>query len=155
MDTVKELLGEKLCAEVRVKLGGKGLIIDDGMLIPKHRFDCVNVSLREHKNLVAELRAENAELRVMTAATEAAARECERLRRELRVMELIAAAKPKNYMAVRSNINAGELTGKKLDGSVRRRIAELKKSDPYLFYGQQSYRLVPVGKFAEAETENE
>ena len=59
-------------------------------------------------------------------------------------MELIILSKPKNFNAVRSNIEVGESTGKKLDSVVNRRISELKKTDPYLFYGEQKYRLIPV-----------
>ena len=154
MNTVKELLGEELYEKVREKLGDdRGLIIDDGMLIPKHRFDCINISLREHKKLVADLREENSALRQKAEKTEELERECKRLSRELRIAELITCSKPRNYEAVRSNIHAGEFTGKRLDAAVRRQLTELKKSDPYLFFGERLYRLVPVDESAATEIE--
>lgn len=154
MNTVEELLGDDLYKEVQDKLGGnKGLIIDDGMLIPKHRFDCINISLREHKKLAADLRGENAELRQKAERADELERKCAGLERELRIAELIARSKPKNYDAVRSNIQAGEFTGKRLDAVVKRRLTELKKSDPYLFFGERLYRLVPVDESAISEIE--
>lgn len=155
MNTVKELLGDRLYAEVQKKLGNRGLMIDDGMLIPKHRFDCINISLREHKKLVAELRAENTDLRGNAERAAELARECAELQRELRIAELTAQAKPKNYVAVRSNIHAGEHTGKRLDASVRKQLTALRKSDPYLFFGERAYRLVPVDDPAASITEKE
>ena len=154
MNTVKELLGEELYEKVREKLGDdRGLIIDDGMLIPKHRFDCINISLREHKKLAADLREENAELRQKAERADGLERKSAGLERELRIAELIARSKPKNYDAVRSNIQAGEFTGKRLDAVVKRRLTELKKSDPYLFFGERLYRLVPVDESAISEIE--
>ena len=154
MNTVKELLGEELYEKVREKLGDdRGLIIDDGMLIPKHRFDCINISLREHKKLAADLRGENAELRQRAERADELERKCAGLERELRIAELIARSKPKNYDAVRSNIQAGEFTGKRLDAVVKRRLTELKKSDPYLFFGERLYWLVPVDESAISEIE--
>lgn len=154
MNTVKELLGEELYKEVQDKLGGnKGLMIDDGMLIPKHRFDCINISLREHKKLVQELREENEKLRSQAARVDKAERERDELARELTVARLIAKAKPRNYDAVRSNIKAGEFTGKRLETVVKKRLTELKKSDPYLFFGERLYRLIPVDESAVTEIE--
>ena len=154
MNTVKELLGEELYEKVREKLGDdRGLIIDDGMLIPKHRFDCINISLREHKKLVQELREENEKLRSQAARVDKAERERDDLARELTVARLIARAKPRNYDAVRSNIKAGEFTGKRLEAVVKKRLTELKKSDPYLFFGERLYRLIPVDESAVTEIE--
>lgn len=154
MNTVEEILGKDLYDKVREKLGNdRGLIIDDGMLIPKHRFDCINVSLREHKQLVQKLREENQRLLVLIKDLENLKEENRELKREKRITELIISAKPKNFNAVRSNIEAGESTGKKLDTLIKRRISELKKTDPYLFYGEQKFRLVPVDEPAETEIE--
>ena len=52
MDELVKLLGNELYSQVKSKIGERGLIIDTGMLIPKHRFDCVNISLKEHKQTV-------------------------------------------------------------------------------------------------------
>lgn len=38
----------------------KKTLIDDGKFIPKHRFDCINLSLKEHKELVRELESSQA-----------------------------------------------------------------------------------------------
>lgn len=157
MSTVKELLGEELYGKVRSKLGTeKGLIIDDGMLIPKHRFDCINLSLKEHKQLAAELRERLTASEAKLNHVKETERELEKLKKEYRILELILESKPKNYAAVRANINADGPIGKKTDSSVRKQIAALKKSDSYLFYNdEQLYRLVPVGRAAQTEPENE
>lgn len=152
MNTVEKILGAELYEKVKLKLGNnKGLVIDDGMLIPKHRFDCINISLREHKILVDKLREENRQLSEKVTDTESLKLENITLKREMRIAELIICAKPKNFKAVRSNIEAGESTGKRLDCLVTKRIKELKKTEPFLFYGEQKYRLVPVGEPAETE----
>lgn len=62
MQSLNEILGDELLSEVTTRLNGKKIIIDDGMIIPKHRFDCVNVSLRDHKQKVAQLSEENRKL---------------------------------------------------------------------------------------------
>lgn len=139
MSTVKELLGEDLYAQVESRLGNNSLIVDDGKLIPKHRFDCINISLKEHKKLVAELR-EKAD------GYDAAKLELEAAKTELKVLNLVMFARPKNCIAVRANINIGSVTGKKLEREVKKQLAELKEKDPYLFIDDTEclYRLVPV-----------
>lgn len=139
MSTVKEILGEELYAQVADKLDGRNLIVDDGKLIPKHRFDCINISLKEHKMLVAELREKaNAYDEVKLKLDDA--------KNELNVLNLIMRSRPKNCIAVRANINVESVTGKKLEREVNKQLAELKATDPYLFIDdtQCVYKLVPV-----------
>lgn len=139
MSTVKEILGEELYAQVADKLGDKSLIIDDGKLIPKHRFDCINISLKEHKQLVSELREK-------ANAYDEIKRELDTLKTELDVLNIVMRWRPKNCIAVRANINVGSLTGKKLEREVNKQLTELKKSDPYLFVDDAEcvYKLVPL-----------
>ena len=139
MSTVKELLGEDLYAQVESRLGNNSLIVDDGKLIPKHRFDCINISLKEHKKLVAELR-EKAD------GYDAAKHELEAAKTELTVLNLVMLARPKNCIAVRANIRVGSVTGKKLEREINKQLAELKEKDPYLFIDDTEclYRLIPV-----------
>ena len=157
MSMVKELLGEELYGKVRLKLGkDKGLLIDDGMLIPKHRFDCVNISLKEHKQLAAELKERLGVSEARLKSAEETTRELDKLKKEYRILEIILQAKPKNYIAVRANINADAPAGKNPDNAIRKQIAALKKSDPYLFYDEgQLYRLVPAGRAVQTEPDNE
>ena len=139
MDAVKEILGEELYAQVANRLGGRSIIIDDGKLIPKHRFDCINISLKEHKQLVAELRQK-------ASAYDAAKLELDSVKKELQILRLIMRSRPKNFIAVMANINVGSLTGKRLEREVNKQPAALKASDPYLFVDDTEcvYRLVPV-----------
>lgn len=44
------------------KIAFERTLIDDGKFIPKHRFDCINLSLKEHKVQVAQLKEVNADL---------------------------------------------------------------------------------------------
>ena len=62
MDELEKLLGLELFTRLKQKLGEIKLLIDDGKLIPKHRFDCINLSLKDHKEQVKELREKNATL---------------------------------------------------------------------------------------------
>lgn len=53
MDTqLNEILGSELFEQVKTKLGDKKLILDDGKIIPKHRFDEINDALKSQKELV-------------------------------------------------------------------------------------------------------
>ena len=139
MTTVRELLGEELYAAVADRLGGRSIIVDDGKLIPKHRFDCINISLKEHKQLVSELR-EKAD------AYDRTERELQKIRTELDVYNIVMRSRPKNCIAVRANIKVGTLTGKKLERAVNKQLDALRASDPYLFIDDTEtvYRLVPV-----------
>jgi len=51
VDDLKGLLGEELFSQLTAKLGDKKLLIDDGKMIPKHRFDEVSDSLKTQKEL--------------------------------------------------------------------------------------------------------
>ena len=157
MSTVKELLGEELYLKVQSKLGSnKGLIIDDGMLIPKHRFDCINLSLREHKKTVAELRENISDMKASAEKGEHLQTALDLAKTELETQKIVFNAKPKNYKAVLSLINTDGLTGKKLDASLKKQVSEIKKAEPYLFYdAPQLYKLVPVSQSGQTEFENE
>jgi hypothetical protein len=50
MDELKKLLGDELFKQVETKLGDKKLLIDDGKLIPKTRFDEVNEKMKSYVN---------------------------------------------------------------------------------------------------------
>ena len=52
---LKEILGEELFSQVSEKLGDKKLLIDDGTMIPKSRFDEVNNQKKEYKEQVDTL----------------------------------------------------------------------------------------------------
>lgn len=52
---LKELLGEELYKQVMAKAGDKKLMIDDGKMIPKSRFDDVNIQKNELKDQVDNL----------------------------------------------------------------------------------------------------
>ncbi len=139
MGTVREALGEELYARVTDKLGGKKVIVDDGRFIPKHRFDCINISLKEHKQLAADLQEK-------ANAYDKLKREFDAAKIELDVLNLIMRSRPKNCIAVRANIKVGTFTGKKLERAVNMQLDALRASDPYLFIDDTEtvYRLVPV-----------
>ena len=62
MAELKDLLGEELFNQVTSKLGDKKLVLDEGNLIPKYRFDEVNES---KKNLQTLLEQNNKELETL------------------------------------------------------------------------------------------
>ena len=157
MNTVESILGKELYGRVQEKLGtDKGLMIDDGMSIPKHRFDCINICLKDHKKLVADLRQENERIKARLGALDEIESELKELKAERCILELIMQAKPRNYAAVLSLIRATGLIGKKLEAAVRKQLLQLKETEPYLFYEtEQLYRLVPVSPPAQTELRNE
>lgn len=52
---LKELLGEELYKQIMAKAGDKKIIIDDGKMIPKSRFDDVNIQKNDLKEQVDKL----------------------------------------------------------------------------------------------------
>lgn len=145
METLEKILGNELFVKIQAKLGDKNLIIDDGMLIPKHRFDCINNNLREVKKLVSDLQDENARLKVNISKLEILENELKQLKSERTIFEIVLQHKPKNYFAVRPLLNIHLSTGQRLETMVKKQITAIKQTDPYLFYEcEQTYRLVPI-----------
>lgn len=92
---LENLLGKDLLAQVRQKLGNAKLLVDDGKLIPKHRFDCINISLKEHKERVRELTAVGEELKQKLQAIDNLSNRLRRLERENRILaESVSALLP-------------------------------------------------------------
>ena len=157
MQTVKHIHGEELFEKVQAKLGAnRGLLIVNGMLIPKYRFDCVNVSLHEHKRKVALLEQNLTAANERIADYERLRNACEAAETELLILRTILAEKPKNCFAVRALIECGKLTGSKLVATIRKELKRLRQSEPYLFYGEdRTFRLVPVSQSAFTELTDE
>ena len=154
MDTVEELQGERFYDEMRKTSGGnKGIAADDGMFVPAHRFDCVNIGLHELKTLVADLREENSALRQKAERADELERICSGLKRKLRVAELMARAKRRGRDVALPDIYACGFTGKRRDVVVKKRLAELDTGAPYLFFGERLYRLVPADEPASTDIE--
>lgn len=143
MNEVQRVLGDALYLAVQQKLNGQELYIDDGKLIPKHRFDCINISLREHKLLVKELQEENQQLKLAAAESERLKQRAEFAEEELEIYGLLSEAKARSYKALRSLLNTGGLHGAALIASVKKQIRKLRQSDRYLFYDCTTYKLVP------------
>jgi len=113
----------------------------EGLMIPKHRFDCVNLCLKETKQALRDKIAE-AEADKLRAAT---------LEKELldaKVDKELAIHRARNLIAVRALIDFSVLSSKP-DGSIaglESQIRCLKEKQDYLFEAQEniSYVLVPV-----------
>lgn len=81
----------KDCANGIMESGGKQTslektLIDEGKFIPKHRFDCVNISLKEHKAQVIQLKVVNADLNKQNQSLICRLAETDRILNENRVL---------------------------------------------------------------------
>lgn len=141
MEELEKILGLELYQKVMDRLSGKKLILDDGKLIPKHRFDCVNLCLNGTKQ----------ELKEKICLAECAQKSkinLEKLLLDSKIETALALHMAKNSTAVKALI---DFTNLKLeqDGSVpglEEQILQIKENQNYLFESQESltYVLVPV-----------
>lgn len=154
MDELKKLLGEQLYAQVKSKIGERGLIIDTGMLIPKHRFDCINVSLKEHKQLVSTQSERIAELERVVGEIPPLKRRCEELEDEVIILNEIGRFGVKNIFTVRPLIKTGARHGEELKKSVDKQMGIIKSEQAYLFNDCETYMLVPVRNARGTEINN-
>lgn len=111
------------------------------IMIPKHRFDCVNLCLKETKQALKDktIEAENGRIRT---------KELEKALLETKVETALAIAKAKNLTAAKALIdfsdlrlgNDGEIEG------LKEKILSIKESQNYLFENGEalSYVLVAV-----------
>ena len=152
MNELENLLGKELYEAVQKKIGNKGLLIDNGMLIPKHRFDCINISLKEHKEKVFSLQEENKKLAEENTILKEKIERYAFQNDELEVYRELSRYKLKNLEAVRSLLKIEGLHGNELKGAIRRQMSRLKKTDAYLFCEEeQAFILVPYSSIHKAE----
>ena len=107
--------------------------------IPKHRFDCVNLCLKETKELLRERTVEIEQLK----------NKITQLDKELldaKVETVLAIKGAKNVIAVKALINFEALYENGGLSALEEQIAALKKSQSYLFEQREDavYILVPV-----------
>lgn len=127
-------------AKERLGLTKNPRILASEPMIPKHRFDCVNLCLKETKQRLARL---SAELGTVKKRTE----ELETALLHTAVEKSLAVHRAKNIAAAKALIDLSNL---KLghDGAVpglEEAILGIKESQSYLFEGQdEAYILVPV-----------
>ncbi|MCL2797036.1 MAG: phage scaffolding protein [Firmicutes bacterium] len=113
----------------------------EGLTIPKHRFDCVNLCLKETKQALRDAAQKNDEREVRIIALE-------KTLLDAKIETALALHRARSLTAVKalidfSNLKLGQ------DGSVsglEEQILHIKKSQNYLFENQESpmYVLVPV-----------
>lgn len=144
MEELLSVLGKDLYEKVLDKLGNRKLIIDDGRLIPKHRFDCINVSLKDHKSQLVELRKEVFAMTEKLAVLQSAQENAKELERTVAVLTELSKHKAKNFQTIMPLLNLEDLSGAQLQDSLVRQIRRLKRKEPYLFSGgEELYRIVP------------
>ena len=148
MNELKNLIGNELFDLVQKKVGKLRLIVDDGKLIPKHRFDCINISLKEHKekcseltNRIQELEKQNNEL--LFQESKIAKLNCENY-----ILNALLQAKVLNHSYVRSLLKLEGLSYNSIRKVLNKRLNKLKETMPDLFYeNNDMYVLVPYKKF--------
>lgn len=152
MEELKKLLGEKLYAQIMDKLGGKNVIIDDGKLIPKHRFDCINLSLKDHKEQIALLKLQIGSLTEQIQHLEEAEKKAAELERKILILTELSKNRVRKFETVMPLLNLDGLSGTELKDTLKRQICILKKSDSYLFADiNELYRLVPYTRNKKSE----
>ena len=152
MDELQQMIGDEEYRRITEKLNGRGLLIDDGRLIPKHRFDCVNLSLREHKALVHTLQKEIEDLRSATAESERLLARAVSAEEELMISKTVCTFRARSVAAVRALISTDGLHGMALTAAVKKQINKLRRTHGYLFYDCTAYKLVPCTPACEEQS---
>ena len=152
MDELEKLLGPELFARLKQKLGDVKLLIDDGKLIPKHRFDCINLSLKDHKEQVKELREKNAALENELKSQKELQEKVKDLEKQVLIYSVISKSKARNMQTILPLLHVDDLFGMELVESLEKQIRSLRRSDSYLFTdGSELYRIVPYSKKEKTE----
>jgi|AGTN01.1.fsa_nt_gi hypothetical protein len=144
MEELSNVLGEELFLKVQNALADKKLIVDDGKLIPKHRFDCINISLKEHKEKVQNLLKENEFLRNEKIEIDKLKSENAKLKRENLIVTEIMKYKARNLVCVTALLKLDNLEISDLAAEIKKQMASIKKKEPYLFFeDNEVFMLVP------------
>ena len=152
MDELEKLLGSELFIRLKQKLGDVKLLIDDGKLIPKHRFDCINLSLKDHKEQVKELREKNAALENELKSQKELQEKVKDLEKQILIYSVISKSKARNIQTILPLLHVDDLFGMELVDSLEKQIRSLRRSDSYLFTdGSELYRIVPYSKKEKTE----
>lgn len=152
MDELEKLLGPELFTRLKQKLGDVKLLIDDGKLIPKHRFDCINLSLKDHKEQVKELREKNAALENELKTQKELQEKVKDLEKQVLIYSVISKSKARNIQTILPLLHVDDLFGMELVDSLEKQIRSLRRSDSYLFTdGSELYRIVPYSKKEKTE----
>ncbi len=152
MDELEKLLGPELFTRLKQKLGDVKLLIDDGKLIPKHRFDCINLSLKDHKEQVKELREKNAALENELKSQKELQEKVKDLEKQVLIYSVISKSKARNIQTILPLLHVDDLFGIELVESLEKQIRSLRRSDSYLFTdGSELYRIVPYSKKEKTE----
>ena len=152
MDELEKLLGPELFIRLKQKLGDVKLLIDDGKLIPKHRFDCINLSLKDHKEQVKELREKNAALENELKSQKELQEKVKDLEKQVLIYSVISKSKVRNIQTILPLLHVDDLFGMELVDSLEKQIRSLRRSDSYLFTdGSELYRIVPYSKKEKTE----
>ncbi len=152
MDELEKLLGPELFTRLKQKLGDVKLLIDDGKLIPKHRFDCINLSLKDHKEQVKKLREKNAALENELKTQKELQEKVKDLEKQVLIYSVISKSKARNIQTILPLLHVDDLFGMELVDSLEKQIRSLRRSDSYLFTdGSELYRIVPYSKKEKTE----
>ena len=128
MDELEKLLGLELFTRLKQKLGEIKLLIDDGKLIPKHRFDCINLSLKDHKEQVKELREKNATLENELKLKQELQEKVKDLEKQVLIYSVISKSKARNIQTILPLLHVDDLFGMELVESLQKQIRSLQKS---------------------------
>lgn len=159
---LKELLGEDLYSQVTTKLGDKKIIIDDGNLIPKSKFDQVNEDKKVYKKQAEKLQTDLEDISKKAGEVEGLNTVITELKETLEAKDKEIAdrefnysldsalkdAKCKNTKALKALLDMDSIKYQdgKLDG-LENQLNSLKESDSYLFDIEMPGNTGGVGNF--------
>ncbi|CEI72936.1 phage scaffolding protein [Romboutsia hominis] len=145
---LKELLGDDLYSQVTEKLGDKKIMVDDGNLIPKSKFEQVNEDKKAYKGQVEKLQTDLEAVRKKAGEVEGLNTVITELKETLKKKDKEIAdrefnysldsalkdAKCKNTKALKALLDMDSIKYQdgKLDG-LENQLNSLKESDSYLF----------------------
>lgn len=145
MSELEKILGKELMKEIQIKLNGKKITIDNGKMIPKHRFDEINESLKRSKQELEEIKSKLQNCLLIES-------ELKDLRKENIILNELAKYKIKSINIVRPLIKLDGIEESNLKQKIKTQINKLKKTEPYLFCEENKFLLVPYNE--KTKTEN-
>lgn len=122
-------------------------LVSDGKLIPKHRFDCINIALKEYKKKCSEMQNKINNLEEKNNELVNLINKILKVEQENYILKHLLKAQIINYDYVRSLLKIERLSFNTVKKVLTKRLKELKQIKPYLFYSETtSFMIVPCKK---------
>ena len=122
-------------------------LVSNDKLIPKHRFDCINIALKEYKEKYIELQNKINNLEKINNELMSLINKKLKVEQENYILQHLLKSQVINYAYVRSLLKIERLSFSTVKKVLNKRLKELKQNKPYLFYTETaSFMIVPFKK---------